>query len=73
VKEHYLSLGEWQVFLAQMSQEELLHYLGSPQERTPDTWTYRGDWTWNPATRARAGMLITFNGTRVLRVSAIAP
>ena len=71
--EHYLSLGEWQVFLAQMSQEDLLHYLGPPQLRTSDSWTYRGEWTWDPATRTRAGMLITFNGTRVLRVSAVSP
>lgn len=63
-----LSLKEWQDFLRDMSQEELLGYLGHPQTETSDYWIYSGAWTWDPKTKNRAGLRINFNGTRVLSV-----
>jgi hypothetical protein len=68
-----LSLKEWQDFLRDMSQEELLNYLGPPQVRDPAYWLYSGSWTWDPVTRKRAGLQISFNGTRVLSVAEKSP
>ena len=73
VKAHDLSLGEWQTFLGDMSQEELLANLGPPQTRQADSWIYSGNWTWDASTGLRAGLLVHFNGTRVSGVSALAP
>ena len=73
VKARDLSLAEWQAFLGEMSQEELLANLGPPQRRGADSWYYPGKWTWDTTTKERAGLLIDFNGTRVSRVSALSP
>jgi hypothetical protein len=72
-KARNLSLGEWRDFLRDMSQEDLLTYLGRPEIEEADYWIYSGAWTWDPATRERTGLRIDFNGTRVLNVVPAAP
>lgn len=68
VQARELSLKEWQDFLQDMSQEQLLNYLGRPQTEEVDYWIYSGSWTTNPVTQKRAGLRINFNGTRVQSV-----
>jgi len=63
-----LSLAEWQGFLQDMSQQELLNYLGHPEQQTDDYWIYTGDWTSDPVTKAKVGLRVHFNGTRVISV-----
>jgi hypothetical protein len=65
-----LSLAEWQDFLLDRSQEELLSDFGRPQTQENDYWIYSGAWTSDPSTKEKVGLLITFNGNRVIRVSA---
>jgi hypothetical protein len=68
-----LSLAEWQDFLRDMSQEDLLTYLGRPDTVGVDYWIYSGAWTTDPVTKAKAGLQVQFNGTRVLTVTTPAP
>ncbi len=68
-----LSLTEWRDFLRDMSQQDLLGYLGPPRFAQPDYWIYTGPRTWVPATQKRAGLRINFNGTRVLSVVPVTP
>jgi hypothetical protein len=68
-----LSLPEWRSFLQDMSQEDLLKYLGRPQTQDADCWIYSGNWTTEPATKQPAGLRVNFNGTRVLSVVPEAP
>lgn len=65
-----LSLPEWQSFLQDMSQEDLVNYLGHPQMQENDYWIYTGNWSTDPKTQKKTGLRINFNGTRVLSVSA---
>ncbi len=65
-----LSLSEWQDFLRDMSQEEIVTYLGHAQSGGEDYWIYDGDLTTDPLTQARVGLQIHFNGTRVISVGA---
>jgi hypothetical protein len=69
---HDLSLSEWRDFLRDMSQNDLLKYLGRPNTRNSDYWIYTGPWLVDPTTSKKAGMLINFNAGRVLSVS-VAP
>jgi hypothetical protein len=66
---HDLSLSEWRDFLRDMSQEDLLKYLGQPANRTPDAWIYSGEWLVDPTTNKKVGMEINFLAGRVLSVS----
>jgi hypothetical protein len=68
-----LSLAEWRSFLLDMSQEDLLKYLGRPQTTEADYWIYSGNFTTPPGTRKLAGLRIDFNGTRVLSVTPLIP
>ena len=68
-----LSLAEWRDFLRDMSQEELLGYLGRPQTQTDDYWVYSDGWTTDPVTGARVGLQIDFNASRVVNVSPASP
>jgi chromosome segregation ATPase len=63
-----LSLAEWKDFLRDMSQQDLLKYLGPPSFHGNDYWTYAGVWTTDPMTGEKVGLRIDFNGTRVLSV-----
>jgi hypothetical protein len=72
-KARELSLREWQDFLRDKSQEELLALLGRPQIQGADYWIYSGTWTWNPATKSRSGLRVDFNGTRVLNIVPVSP
>ena len=63
-----LSLDEWKDFLRDMSQEDLLKYLGPPSLHGDSYWTYTGAWTKDPMTGEKVGLRIDFNGTRVLSV-----
>jgi hypothetical protein len=67
---HDLSLAEWQDFLRDMSQEDLVAQIGRPQSTGPDYWVYSGAWATDPTTKTKQGLLIHFNGTRVLEVTA---
>jgi hypothetical protein len=73
VKVRDLSLAEWQDFLRDMSQEDLLTYLGRPDVVGVDYWLYSGTWTTDPVTKAKTGLQVEFNGTRVLTVTTPAP
>jgi hypothetical protein len=68
-----LSLAEWKSFLQDMSQEDLLTYLGRPQTQQADSWTYAGPWTSDPITNQKVGLQIFFNGTRVMSVTEAQP
>jgi hypothetical protein len=68
-----LSLTEWQDFLRDMSQEDLLTYLGRPDTVGVDYWIYSGAWTTDPVTKTKVGLQVEFNGTRVLTVTTPAP
>jgi hypothetical protein len=68
-KERSLSLAEWRSFLQDMSQEDMLQYLGRPQTESGNYWIYSGVWTTNPATNRGAGLRVNFNGTRELSVT----
>ena len=71
---HDLSLAEWRDFLRDMSQDDLLKYLGRPASGTADYWTYTGAFVNDPITQKKVGLQVNFNGTRVLSVSpATAP
>jgi hypothetical protein len=68
-----LSLAEWKSFLQDMSQEDLLTYLGRPQIQRDDSWTYSGPWTSDPVTNQKVGLQVFFNGTRVMSVTEAQP
>jgi hypothetical protein len=68
---HDLSISEWQTFLQDMSQEDLLKTLGRPQSVGDGFWTYPTGWTQDPVTGRKAGLQINFNGTRVLSASVL--
>jgi hypothetical protein len=72
-KARQLSLAEWQSFLLDKSQEELLGYLGRPQGEGDGYWIYSGTFIVNPVTNVRTGLLVNFNGTRVVGVAAAPP
>ncbi len=63
-----LSLAEWKDFLRDMSQEDLLKYLGQPSTRGNGYWTYAGAWTTDPTTGSKMGLRVDFNGSRVISV-----
>jgi hypothetical protein len=63
-----LSLDEWKDFLRDMSQQDVLKYLGRPASYGTDYWIYTGVWTTDPMTGQKVGLRIDFNGTRVLAV-----
>jgi exonuclease VII large subunit len=64
-----LSLGEWRGFLRDMSQDDLVKFLGRPASQAGDYWIYAGDWIVDPITKQKVGMEINFNAGRVLSVS----
>ena len=66
---HQLTLPEWKSFLQDMSQQDLLNYLGRPQIEEGDHWIYTGDLSTDPATQKKTGLRIYFNGTRVQSVA----
>lgn len=68
-----LTLDEWQRFLDNMSQFELINYIGHPDEKGSDYWIYKGNWTVDPTTNLKSGLRIQFNGGRVLSVSPLLP
>ena len=63
-----LTLAEWKDFLRDVSQEDVLKYLGPPSFHGDGYWTYSGAWTTNPMTGEKVGLRIDFNGSRVLSV-----
>lgn len=68
-----LSLAEWREFLRDMSQEDVLKYLGRPQSSNGDYWVYPGEWTEDPETHQKVGLQINFNAARVTSVSEAMP
>jgi hypothetical protein len=63
-----LSLNEWRGFLNNMSQDDLIKYLGLPDSKTGDYWIYSGGWIVDATTKQKIGMQINFNGGRVINV-----
>jgi hypothetical protein len=63
-----LNLNEWRDFLRDMSQDDLVKFLGRPTSQREDYWIYAGDWIVDPATKRKVGMEINFNAGRVLSV-----
>jgi hypothetical protein len=63
-----LSLGEWRDFLRDMSQDDLVKFLGRPTSQTGDYWVYSGDWIVDATTHQKDGMEINFNAGRVISV-----
>ncbi len=70
---HQLSLDEWKGFLMDMSQQDVLKYMGHPQSAGADFWVFRGDWTTDPITLQKVGLMVSFNGTRVNVVTEAPP
>lgn len=68
-----LSLAEWRDFLRDMSQEDVLKYLGRPQSANGDYWVYPGEWTEDPLTNQKVGLQINFNAARVISVAESVP
>ncbi len=66
-----LSLSDWRDFLRDMSQADLLKYIGQPNSRQGDDWIYSGEWVIDPALNHKAGMDVNFNGGRVFRVDEL--
>ena len=66
-----LSLHEWRDFLRDMSQDDLLKYLGRPTSNEGDYWIYSGAWLQDPTTKQKVGMEINFNAGRVISVSEV--
>ena len=64
-----LNTAEWRDFLLSMSKEDLLKFLGPPQSYSLDEWHYNGAWTENASTHQKVGLVISFNGGRVVNVS----
>jgi hypothetical protein len=64
-----LSVVEWRDFLLNMSKEDLLKFLGTPQEYNQDNWVYKGAWTTDAATNQKVGLEINFNAGRVINVT----
>jgi len=64
-----LKLSEWNVFLKDMTEEDVLKYLGPPPTKGRDYWLYTGAWTIDPYTGQKVGIEVSFNGTRVNGVS----
>ena len=69
---HDLSLAEWQSFMLDRSQNELVTLLGRPSVDEGDDWIYRGAWTTDPKTGQKVGLMVFFNAGRVQTV-ALAP
>ena len=67
-----LSLSEWRDFLRDMSEDDVLKYMGHPTYRNTDYWTYSGEWTEDPETHQKIGLQINFNAARVNSVSQAA-
>ncbi len=44
---------------------------GRPTKQDYEGWTYSGNWTIDPTTTLKSGLLITFNGGRVQNVAPI--
>jgi hypothetical protein len=69
-QEHNLLIEDWREFLRNMTQDEVLLYVGAPTKKSMDgNWFYAGSYTIDPATQQRSGLVIFFNGTRVDNVS----
>ena len=66
-----LTFAEWKDFLQDMSQEDLLKYMGHPQSQYSDYWVYSGEWVEDKITGKKVGLQISFNGTRVSNVSEL--
>ena len=68
-----LKVSEWNDFLRNMSQEEVVKYIGRPQTYGQDYWLYAGAWSTDPYTGQKVGIVVSFNGTRVNGVSVGPP
>jgi hypothetical protein len=70
---HDLSLVEWREFLNGLTQEEVQNYFGPPTSQQGDFWTYGGQWVDDPALHRKVGLVIDFDGGRVLSVAEPPP
>jgi hypothetical protein len=68
-----LSLTEWKSFLNNMTQEDVLKYLGPPPQQNGYYWIYTGPWTLDPALNQKVGLELNFNGGRVVGVVEMDP
>ena len=64
-----LSLAEWRDFLRDMTEEDVLKYLGRPEVTTEDYWMYEGEWTVDPDTQVKIGLQVNFNAGHVSSIS----
>jgi len=67
-----LSIAEWRDFLLNMSKEELVKFLGVAQSGNTDEWIYSGAYTEDAATHQKVGLVVNFNGGRVVNVTQAA-
>jgi hypothetical protein len=63
-----LSLAEWKSFLNNMTQDDVLKYLGPPPQQDGYYWIYTGPWAVDPAFSQKVGIELNFNGGRVIGV-----
>jgi len=67
-----LSLNEWKDFLNNMSQADVVKYLGQPSQQDGYYWIYSGPWTLDTLLNQRVGLELNFSGGRVIGVSKTA-
>lgn len=71
IKARDLSLEEWTNFLFNLSEVEVMSYIGPPDSTQDDYWLYTGDYTVSPKTQQKIGLRLNFNAGRVITVLAL--
>jgi len=66
-----LSLQEWRDFLYNMSEEDVVRYIGQPDAEEDDYWLYSGDFTQDPKTLNKVGLRLNFNAGRIVTILAL--
>lgn len=63
-----LKVDEWRDLLLNMSQEDLIKFMGMPDSGDQDRWVYPGAWTEDAITHQKVGLEVSFNAGRVINV-----
>jgi hypothetical protein len=71
VHDRALSLDEWKAFLNNLTQADVIKYLGSPPQQEGYYWTYPEPWALDPVTNQKTGLQLNFNGGRVINVVGV--
>lgn len=69
VHDKSLSMTEWRSFLNNMSQDDVIKYMGAPPQKAGYYWLYPGEWILDPEMNRKVGLRLNFNGGRVIGVT----